>query len=517
MVYVVFGQAAAILPSAAAAGAYDVRITVSGRAGQPFRTSVVDRAYGMVTLNSVGKGPVVIQSALSATELQVNQFTAPARPGQVMILWGTGLGPVRVPDNNAPGAQDFRGEVTVRVLVGGVEITPDYAGRSPSLPGTDQINFTLPPDVPQGCFVPIQVRVGDTVTAAPTSLSIASGGRNICEHPLLTDDMLRRLDARQSLTLGFLTLESEARFGPLGSLTPQAGGGFPGPPGFDFTWRRDQFRGRLFRYSLANIHSLPIIGRGQESVIMAPVGACALYRGRIGDRGSTIPYIPSDNANFNLSENFWRLSGPGVPSFLSEFNGDTTIGGGLGEPGDPSTALGGVVIPDDITAPIFRQGDYTVSPSQLQSTSGIASFTARISVPAPFKWTNRASIENVNRSSPLTVNWTGGGGAANQLVSIVAMSGSVVREPLSTIDDYDMNIVACTARSGDGSFTIPTSALRFLPATSSLSAGAIGTLSVRMINALDNGRLTAPLRAGGNLDYAVFGYSLGWLRGVTYQ
>ena len=62
------------------------------------------------------------------------------------------------------------GQVTVAVNVGGVDIAPVYAGRSPSLPGADQINLVLPDNVATGCTVPVYVKFGSQTSNTATTI-----------------------------------------------------------------------------------------------------------------------------------------------------------------------------------------------------------------------------------------------------------------------------------------------------------------------------------------------------------
>lgn len=82
---------------------------------------------------------------------------SPAHPGQTLIAWLTGMGGVPFADNNAPNGgngYDFTQHgVTVQAVVGGTVITPFYAGRAPCCAGEDQIDFTLPSNIPTGCTV----------------------------------------------------------------------------------------------------------------------------------------------------------------------------------------------------------------------------------------------------------------------------------------------------------------------------------------------------------------------------
>lgn len=75
---------------------------------------------------------------------------SPARVGETIVLFGTGLGQV-TPQGTLTS--------TLRVLVGGVELTPSYAGLAPGTVGVYQINVPLVGNVPAGAAVPVVVSV----------------------------------------------------------------------------------------------------------------------------------------------------------------------------------------------------------------------------------------------------------------------------------------------------------------------------------------------------------------------
>jgi len=88
-----------------------------------------------------------VQNYNSPADQPVNALTEAASPGQVMILWGTGLGPVDFDDAMTPQARSL--DINVEVLVGGKSANVLYKGRSPQFPGIDQINFQLPATWPR--------------------------------------------------------------------------------------------------------------------------------------------------------------------------------------------------------------------------------------------------------------------------------------------------------------------------------------------------------------------------------
>jgi uncharacterized protein (TIGR03437 family) len=174
-------QLAALLPSNAAAGAYDLRVFNGAASSAPFRTSVVARKPGIVTVSGDGAGPaqatldgkLILQRSSNLGKLGDFE-TRPARPGERIDLWGTGLGPDLASDTGGTSG-DQTASAQIRVLVNGTEVTPDFAGRSNGYPGLDQIVFTLPRDVAISCFVTLQVRAAGQLSNAVTIATAAAG------------------------------------------------------------------------------------------------------------------------------------------------------------------------------------------------------------------------------------------------------------------------------------------------------------------------------------------------------
>ena len=146
MIYTSAKQLAAILPSQTPEGNGTLTVTYNGQTTAAAQIRVVRSAFGIFTLNQGGSGPGVFQNANSGTDQPVNTLTVGARPGQLAIIWGTGLGPVT--ENEATGARPGdMPSVPVEVYVGGKRADVTYRGRSGCCAGIDQIVFT----VPAGC------------------------------------------------------------------------------------------------------------------------------------------------------------------------------------------------------------------------------------------------------------------------------------------------------------------------------------------------------------------------------
>jgi adhesin/invasin len=118
--------------------------------------------------------PGIFMSAGTAQVAAYNQgFTlnGPAIPipsGGVVMLFGTGFGPLAPPDAN--GLQSLTLPVTVSV--GGAAAEVAFAGAAPGLPGVTQINVRIPPGL-SGAAVPLTV--ASNGVPVPTTLTVAVG------------------------------------------------------------------------------------------------------------------------------------------------------------------------------------------------------------------------------------------------------------------------------------------------------------------------------------------------------
>jgi len=101
-VFVSSGQLNAIMPSDAPLGRVSLRVTFNGEQSNPETVTVVENSVGIFTATGAGIGPGIVQNVISQTEQPINTTTRTAKPGQVVTMWATGLGPISAPDNSAP-------------------------------------------------------------------------------------------------------------------------------------------------------------------------------------------------------------------------------------------------------------------------------------------------------------------------------------------------------------------------------------------------------------------------------
>ena len=482
-------QLAAILPSTLAIGNYNVTVTNGGTVSAPFAVSVVQRKPGVITQDSSGSGLAVIQNYISATELDVDRFTtgtvsgvtiSPAKPGQPLIAWATGLGPVTGGDNTASAGFNFEANgVNVQVIVGGMSITPAYAGRAPGLAGADQINFTLPANVPTGCTVSFQLSVNGVLSPG-TFLSIApASSTTACVAAGLTTAQLQNLDNGGTLTGGGFYLEqfsdslSLPTFGNVTETIATLGGGFTQVTGFQLT---------------------------SSSVVAFQPGACQVIQSSATSQ-STV--VTTGSATY-LDAGAITLNGPSGSNITNAALTETSNLYSL----NISLQATGITIPPGsagIPNASIVPGTYT-----LKGVGGkdVGGFNAAVTLGTPLTVTGGLPA-SITRSAGLTLNWTGGN--STDLVEIFGSAGAT----------SGTATFSCITTAGAGTFTVPASILNQLPAvtTAAISAGtSVGFLGVFSgPNPTGSSLFSAPLTAGGSISNATFLALLGIENTASYQ
>lgn len=101
--------------------------------------------------------------------------THPAKPGDVIIVYATGLGAVSSPIADGANSTDkLRNTLTVPIVtIGGVTATVDFSGLSPQFVGVNQLNITIP-NVAAGDAVPFQLMLGGITTSDSVTIAVAN-------------------------------------------------------------------------------------------------------------------------------------------------------------------------------------------------------------------------------------------------------------------------------------------------------------------------------------------------------
>ena len=454
-------QLAGVIPSNTAAGAYDVRVINGANTSAAFRTNVQARKPGIVTADGSGSGAAqaTLNGALilqrNTNQGKIGDFdTRPARPGERVDLWGTGLGPDLASDaGGTSGDQTSAGQI--RVLVNSTEVTPLYAGRSQGFPGLDQIVFILPANTTLSCTVSIQVRAGG-VTSNLTTIAVATG--DTCTTPGggggggnntgLTQDQINAILARGSYKSGGVSVSRVSTYTTTagqtintrgdtvsGSFTSVSGPDLPKlfgtstlPAGFQIPAAGVC---NIFTTTTIPIAATNITSRSLDA------GASITARGPAGTR-TALRTSSAGSIFYNVD------AGPGTPGNFMDAGNYTFTG-----PGGPD----------------------------------VGAFSLSVDVAPELVWTNRTSVATINRASGATITWTGG--EPSQLIFI---SGTSIVVDITNPGNPTGASFQCYANQSAGSFTIPASILNQMPASTELFGIAFpGTLALSSVGKITFG------------------------------
>lgn len=473
MYYTLSTQVAGMLPSSTPTGSYHVTVTYNGQTSSPAAVNVVARNFGFATQTSNGQGPA--QATYGGINL--NRFTTgtiaqwatrPAVPGDAMVLWGTGLGADPASDITGGTSGDMTAAAQVKVMVGGIQVTPAYAGRSNGSPGLDQINFTVPANVTPSCFVSLQVSAGGRLSNLG-SIAVAAAGQGACTNSSIAQPLLQTLDQGGTVIAGGFQLGKAAT-----QFTASVS---------EHTDTVDGWFGKYTVDAVAN-----------SNLAVIQPGACFEIQrsGTIDQLSFGSPPATVLDAGAQLT-----LNGPNASNVKISRQSDNSYLSTL-----YSTGLLGV---GAVGSPTLAAGTYTLTGS---GGADIGVFSGSATLPGDFVWANQTAAGTViSRSSALNIKWTGG---ASGLVSMIAavltrVSGS----GLSAL--YTATGITCTAEGSAGSFSVPSSYLSLLASASGdATQTTFGLLSVLAAPDPSTGQgiFTAPLTAGGSIGIGVLGYEV---------
>jgi uncharacterized protein (TIGR03437 family) len=479
-VFVAQFQINAIMPSNAPIGKVLITATYNNVTGPPQNATVVASAFGAFAVAS-GRGPGIVQNALPDHTVALNTTVGTSAPGNYVILWGTGLGPLAArttcPDGSRVQFVDqcspdisFQPQVSqIQVFVGGVPVdataTYYYAARGPQIAGVDQVQFLLPPNVPLGCYVPVQVAVNGNMYSNTVTLAISSSLGQPCSDAANPLSVFPRdggteavvLLARLNSTIPTATGIVDAG---VGEFVQEPSGG---PLGFD------------------TFSSLP------------PLGTCTYYNNIDlgGVQGGTLPAIPGAtylDAGASIS-----IQGPhGTGSITPQSSGSQYVG-----------LLGGVFSTTNPNG-FLDPGTYTVSGT---GGTGVGAFSFNMNVGAPAVLTpsSVATIATIDRSQPLTLSWTGGSG---QLI--------LIQGDAADADTNVTGVFTCFVPSSPATFTIPAGMLANLPTTLTADGNAAGLVLFTSVP-LANQVATFSTSSGPTINHGFGLYWAGELHPVAFK
>jgi uncharacterized protein (TIGR03437 family) len=455
LLYVQANQINAIMPSNTPLGTVQVTVSYNGLIGAAAPVTIVRTSVG-INSSAYGSGPGIIKNYISAANQPYNTASTPAKPGQVEIAVGTGLGPIATPDNVSPPA----GAPTtpVQVWVGGIQANVSYSGRAPGNAGQDQFNFTVPSNAPLGCSVPLQVTAGGTWSNT-VRIAISSDGSH-CQDSFNPFAGLSVTGGKTG-TLGLVRVNFNGQLDPTqppttATLDTAFGAFTKTNPGTDFTY--------------SPITNLPPPGTCASSSKMLDLSAV------MGNASSLDPTIA---AALDAGAQLTVAGGAGGAS--------GTMTQELGATGPYVGVLGGVLNVSGVTMPppFLDGGPFTIS-----GTGGadVGKFSASVALAPTITWTNPPST--INRSSPLSLTWSGG----DSTQTAVILGGSTDQTSKAS------GGFLCVAPAGVHSFTVPVNALATLVSTAGAtsSSGPIGFLGLMPMHMGNTQKFTAP-----NLDLGI--------------
>jgi hypothetical protein len=366
-----------------------------------------------------------------------------ANPGDTLVLWATGLGPVSGSDSAGAGLGVNMPNLPLTVWLGGVQAQVTYQGRSGCCIGEDQIVFVVPANVPTGCAVPLAVQIGNEVSNY-TVMPVAPSGTRTCtpSNSTFTSNLVQQITTSSgTITHGEIDLSRQPNINAQGQVNGNTDYGKAVFISFTVPAALQPF---IFSY-----------------IDDSPAGTCAVYNNLNGP--NPVNYL----ANFNALD-----AGPSIK--VTGPNGSQTI---------PTNGQGKVTL---ASGTFLSPGGYTFT-----GTGGadIGSFTAPFTISAPLTLTSPASGPNipVTRANGITLTWSGG--AAN---SIVQIQGQNATDNSGTIGES----FTCFAAASAGTFTIPPGVLLTLPpgnfgglelqaysAYGTFSASGLNHGAIRMYNA----------------------------------
>jgi uncharacterized protein (TIGR03437 family) len=154
---------------------------LAGQSSAQIKVTTDEYTYGNVItipLQSAAPGFFLSGNVAIAQDQNYNLVTSsnPAVPGQAIVLYCNGLGPVtNQPASGAPapGSPNFATTTTTPVVtIGGQAAQAIFSGLSPGFVGLYQVNVTVPPGLSAG-NQPITIAIGGQTSPSQTAATPA--------------------------------------------------------------------------------------------------------------------------------------------------------------------------------------------------------------------------------------------------------------------------------------------------------------------------------------------------------
>ncbi len=442
MYYTLAAQIAAVLPSTTPVGTGTLTVTYNGATSASTPITVVANNIGIFTIATNGIGDAV---ATLADNSLVSPTNAPS-PGETVVLWGTGLGPVTYNETVAAVGGNMP-SVPLQVFVGGQPAKILYQGRNACCTSVDTIYITVPPGVTTGCAVSVIMQIGSLVSNSatiPIASPIASGGGTCTptNQTVAQDVMTQLLSLGRPISIAGIsltrTLATTSVPGPLGTLLAT-------------TSKSDAGSARFVNYNVPasvsfDSSAAEVLAYGSCTVTSfsgTTPNSLALFQPQYMDAGPSLA-VNGTTSGTTVTETLTRTGTQGVIQYTGKF---------------------------DSTATTLGAGPYTVTGS---GGNNVALFQAAVNVPTQINWLNESQISTVSRAEGVTVNWDPTTGDPLGYVMVVGVSAAVANDGSAVGASF-----SCSAPTSAGTFAVPPNVLLALPATVTVSNFTVpGTLGV---------------------------------------
>lgn len=173
--FVSSGQVNALMPYEVTSTSVQIRLNTPSGSSRLQRVAVTPRTPRLLTTAMTGNGDAILVHA----DFTLVTLEHPARAGEVVVLFLTGLGAVspaiasgQMANDGSPGKPLNQVTATVSVTVNQVPGTVFFAGLAPGFAGLYQVNFKVPETVDPGVLA-ISVEMGSQASQPTVRFSVA--------------------------------------------------------------------------------------------------------------------------------------------------------------------------------------------------------------------------------------------------------------------------------------------------------------------------------------------------------
>ena len=368
--YAMATQIAGVLPAAVPPGPATVTVSYNGQPSAAYSFAVVPAAYGIDVYN--GNYAVLQDSVTGAIITPTNS----AKAGEAITIWGTGIGSDPNDSDVSFSSPPHTIPTQVQVYIGNVAVPQSgilYVG-SYGYPGVNGAIFTVPSNIPAGCFdsVAVVTTAGgvNTTSNVPMGSFMPSGG--VCQDAYtgLNGNTISALTQQTNVRAGSLFVSQETSPGTSGAASTQ-----------------DAASGLFQQVS----GSTSLAGSGEVSE-----GSCSLTQTLVASN-STPPTVTGLN--------------PGTLTVTPPSGSAVTLQTSTAVAGEYAVQLASGAIPTS-------GGTFTFNASGGSGTNAVGPFSTTVDFPNPIvSWTNESAAATVTRSAGLNYNWTAGGTGTWVIVS----------------------------------------------------------------------------------------------------